>query len=287
MPRQKLLVLVGIPAFLVVLVSAFYAINGAAAGRLGFYVWKLVSGKAHGGQYVSVNSVRIYYETYGGGQPVLILHGGLGRLEDMQHQIRALAETRFVVAADSRGHGRSTDADEALSYSLIADDMIKLLDTLEINTVDIVGWSDGGIIGLDLAMRHPERIRRLVAIGSNYDVDGVIDKPDRAAEPPRRRGFLRRNELDPAHWAALYRKVITMWRTLPHYSSADLAKIKAPTLVMAGEFDAIRRSHTDQLAKAIRRGREEIIAGGSHFIINDQPDVVNAHILRFLDEPSP
>lgn len=266
MPRRKLLVFLCVPALLVAFTAAVHAINTAAGASVGFYVWKYISGKAKGGGYVSVDNVRIYYETYGSGQPVLILHGGLGRLEAMKHQIRALAETRFVIAADSRGHGRSSDAAEPLSYSRMAHDMIELLDALHIKTADVVGWSDGGIIGLELAMRFPERVGRLVGIGSSYDVDGLADLPDPSAEPPRRGGW---------------------WRTQPHYRTVDLAKIKAPTLVMAGEFDAIRREHTDQLAKSIVGAREEIIADGSHSIINDRPDVVNEHVLRFLDEASP
>jgi pimeloyl-ACP methyl ester carboxylesterase len=287
MPRRKLLVFLCVPALLVAFAAAAHAINRAAGASIGFYVWKYISGKAKGGGYVSVDNVRIYYETYGSGQPVLILHGGLGRLEAMKHQIRALAETRFVIAADSRGHGRSSDAAEPLSYSRMADDMIGLLDALHIKTADIVGWSDGGIIGLELAMRFPQRVRRLVVIGSNYDVDGLVDVPDPAAEPPRRGGWWRRDEPDSEHWAALYRKVVTMWLTEPHYNTTDLAKIKAPTLVMAGEFDAIRREHTDQLAKSIVGAREEIIAEGSHSIIRDQADVVNDYLLRFLDESYP
>jgi pimeloyl-ACP methyl ester carboxylesterase len=143
-----------------------------------FTVWRAISSQAHGGQYVNINGVRIWYETYGSGTPVLVLHGGTGSLEDMHKQIRALAATRFVVAVDSRGHGRSTDSDAPLSYALMANDMLKLLDQMNIRQTDIVGWSDGGIIGLDLAMHHPERVARLVAIGANYDVDGLQEKPD-------------------------------------------------------------------------------------------------------------
>ena len=125
---------------------------------LAFYAWKVGAGKAHGGQYFNAGDVSIYYETYGAGPPVLVLHGGLGSIEGMSYQIRALAKSHFVIAADSRGHGRSTDLNAPLSYSLMSDDMSKLLDHLQIGLVDVVGWSDGGIIGLDLAIRHPERI---------------------------------------------------------------------------------------------------------------------------------
>jgi pimeloyl-ACP methyl ester carboxylesterase len=246
-------------------------------------VWKSVSGRAHGGQYVNVNDVRIYYETYGSGGPVLVLHGGLGSIADMRYQIRALAAKRFVIAVDSRGHGRSTDSDAPFSYRLMADDMLKLLDEMRIDRVDLVGWSDGGIIGLDLAMHHPERIRRLVVIGANYDVDGLRSKPVLGEEipaPPR-------STEDPAHWPALYRKAMTMWQSQPRYSLDDLGAIKAPTLVIAGEFDLIKRGHTEMLAKDIPRGREDIIEGGTHFVLSEKPDIVNSHILTFLDEPYP
>jgi pimeloyl-ACP methyl ester carboxylesterase len=250
-----------------------------------FTVWRAISSQAHGGQYVNINGVRIWYETYGSGTPVLVLHGGSGSLEDMHKQIRALAATRFVVAVDSRGHGRSTDSDAPLSYALMANDMLKLLDQMNIRQTDIVGWSDGGIIGLDLAMHHPERVARLVAIGANYDVDGLQEKPDLNGPIPPVPGFYARNAPNPAHWPDLYRKVVTMWATQPHYTIADLAKIKAPVLVIAGEFDVIKRGHTDQLAQAIPSAQEVIIPGGTHDVVSDQAAAVNVRILAFLDRP--
>ena len=146
-------------ALLATVFSANYAIDGPMQRWLAFYVWKFGAGKTHGGQYFNSNDVSIYYETYGAGPPVLVLHGGLGSIEGMSYQIRALAKSHFVIAADSRGHGRSTDSDAPLSYSLMSDDMSRLLDHLQIDRVDVVGWSDGGIIGLDLAIRRPERIK--------------------------------------------------------------------------------------------------------------------------------
>ena len=275
--------LVRIAVLIVSLVTAFYALNRLATGRLGFYVWKVVSGEAHGGQYVNIDHFRIYFETYGHGPPVLVLHGGLGVIEDMQHQIRALARERFVVAVDSRGHGRSTDSDAPLSYAAMADDMLKVLDALKIDRADVVGWSDGGIIALDLAMHHPDRVRRIVAIGANFDPDGLVWKPDLDAKIPLAPGFYVLNAPDPTYWPELYRKVTTMWLTQPHYALADLAKIKAPTLLIAGQFDEVKREHTDQLAKAISASDEFIIEGGTHFVLSERADIVNARILRFLE----
>ena len=206
-----------------------YAFNRMVSGRIGFSIWKATAGKAHGGRYLDAGDVRIYFETYGAGAPVLVLHGGLGSLEDMRHQIRALAATRFVVAADSRGHGRSTDSDAPLSYALMATDMLKLLDALKIDRTDIVGWSDGGIVGLELAMTHPERVGRLVVISANYDVDGLRDKPVAGAEIPRPRGAQWSDEKGGEGWAEFYRKVVRLWQTQPHYTMSELARINAPT----------------------------------------------------------
>jgi pimeloyl-ACP methyl ester carboxylesterase len=240
----------------------------------------------HGGKYLNINDVRIYYETYGAGTPVLVLHGGLGSIEGMSHQIRALANYHFVVAADSRGHGRSTDSNAPLSYSLMSYDMLKLLDHLRIDRVDVVGWSDGGIIGLDLAIHHPKRIRRLVAISANYDANGLLESPTSETEIPRAPLRYKLLARDPAHWPALYREVVTMWQTQPHYTLNDLKNIKAPTLIMAGEFDIIKPEHINQLAKAISGSQEIIIESATHRLLIEKPDKVNSYILRFLDEES-
>ena len=114
---SRRLALIGAPAFVVLGLVLSCTVVAVVAGNPGFYIWKIFSGKAHGGRCADINNVQIYFETYGTGPPVLVLPGGLGRLEDMRHQIRALASSRFVIAPDSRGHGRSTDADVPLSYA--------------------------------------------------------------------------------------------------------------------------------------------------------------------------
>jgi pimeloyl-ACP methyl ester carboxylesterase len=165
----------------------------------------------------------------------------------------------------------------------MADDMIVLLDKLKISTVDVVGWSDGGIIGLDLAMRYPARIGRLVVIGANYDVDGLIYTPSVGGRIPRAPAFYAHNAPDPGHWPAFYRKVIELWSTQPHYSLDDLRKIKSETLVMAGAADVIKPEHTERLADDIPLGHVDIIKGGTHSVVLDKPRAVDADILRFFN----
>lgn len=267
--------------------AAFLILQRPKGGRLPFAVWKAISREAHGGQYADINGIRIYFETYGHGAPVLVLHGGGGSLENMSYQIRALVPSHFVVAADSRAQGRSTDSEAPLSYGLMADDMRQLLDHLHLERVDIVGWSDGGIIALDLAIHHPERVGRIVVIGANYDAAGLII-PTAVGGPvapvPR---LYRRIAPDPGYWPVLFRKLVAMWAAQPHYTLKDLGEIRAPTLVIAGEFDIAKREHTDQLARAIPQSAEYIVPGGTHGVIWEKADLVNAKMLQFLDGPRP
>ena len=285
MRTTRTFALVGIAGFVAALSAAIYVSDGPAHRWLAFYAWKLTAGKAHRGDHFNTGDVSIYYETYGAGPPVLVLHGGLGSHEGMSYQIRALSESHFVVAPDSRGHGRSTDSDAPLSYSVMSDDMSKLLDHLRIDRVDVVGWSDGGIIGLDLAMRHPEHIRRLVAISANYDVDGIPDGPDSDPDVPRAPLRYKLLAPDPAHWPVIYRKAVTMWHTQPHYTLAELSQIRCPTLIVAGQHDLILPEHTAKLAAAIAGARKIIVPGASHFGPLEQPETYNAIVLRFLDAP--
>jgi pimeloyl-ACP methyl ester carboxylesterase len=278
----------------VLLGGAFYGLNRASSGIIGFYAWKFYSGQAHGGEYADVNGIKLYAETFGdakgAGTPVLALHGGTGFIESMHYQVTALADRRFVIAPDSRAHGRSGDADGPLHYAQMADDMIALLDQKQIAKVDIVGWSDGGIIGLDMAMRYPERVGRLVTIGANYSTDGIAHQsPNHWAEltPDAEifasaRKFYQRIAPEPDQWPVFFEKIIAMWRNEPNFTVADLGKITAPTLVMAGELDTIKREHSESMAAAIPSAKLVIIKGADHFGPLRAPQATNPPMLEFL-----
>ena len=211
-----------------------------------------------------------------------MLHGGLGAQKDMAWQIMDLAESRFVVAPDTRGHGRSTGSDRPLSYSLIADDLVELLDHLNLDKVDVVGWSDGGVVALELAINHSERVRKIVAISANFDPNGMVVAA--ALTVPRIPFRYLLSAPDVGHWPTLYRNVITMWRTQPRYTPVDLSRIKAPALIMAGQFDTVKTEHTDRLAKLISASRRVIVEGATHGVPNERPSVVNRYIVEFLNQ---
>jgi pimeloyl-ACP methyl ester carboxylesterase len=264
-------------------IFGFVQIDRSQFGIPRFYVWRTLSGQFRGSHRAEVNGVSIYYETYGNGSSVLVLHGAGGFLESMHYFITALAPTHTVIAVDSRGQGRSTDSADPITYAAMSNDMIELMDTLQIEQADVVGWSDGGIIGLDMAMKHPDRVRRLVAIGANYDVNGIA--PDGFAFEEHAADIKRMYDAvapDPTHFPVLMQKITHMLRTEPNYTLDELGRIRAETAIVAGEHDEILRPHTDALAHAIPGAKEIIVPGASHAGPLEQPDVYNKIVLEFL-----
>jgi len=287
MSRRFLLIL----SIFVVLIAGgifgFVQIDRTNFGIPRFYLWRTLGGQFHGSHRAEVNGVSIYYETYGSGPPVLVLHGAGAFLETMHYFITALASSHTVIAVDSRGQGRSTDSAGPLTYAAMGDDMIKLMDSLHIRKADVVGWSDGGIVGLDMAMKHPDRIAKLVAIGSNYDVKGLDPRLFTSGfleqEAADVKPFYDAVAPDPKHFPVLMKKIVHMISTEPHYTATELGRIRAKTAIVAGEHDLILRAHTDALAHAIPGAKEIIVPGASHAGPLEQPDTYNRIVAGFLD----
>ncbi len=265
--RSKIAWGVGAGLVVILLVGVF-AVNARFYGIPAFEAWRAVSSDFHGGQRADINGISLYYETYGRGPPLLVMHGAVASLETMHPFIRAFAHDRLVVAPDSRAHYRSTDAPGPLTYEQMGADMIALLDSLHIETVDVIGWSDGGIIGLDMAMKHPERVRRLIAIGANVSPDGIAPETFSSARMAeigaQAKVLYDRLAPDPSHFPVVLEKIATMIHTEPHYSPAELARITARTLIVAGENDIVLRPHTDLIARSIPGAEELIVPGAPH-----------------------
>jgi pimeloyl-ACP methyl ester carboxylesterase len=244
-------------------------------------------------RHAEIGGARIWFAEWGPKSarvPVLLLHGGFGNSNYYGRLIPVLAAHGYrVIAMDSRGHGRSTMSDAPLSYDLMAQDVLGLLDRLEISKVYIVGWSDGGIIGLDLAMTHPDRLAGLFAFGANADVSGLKEG---AGTTPVFGAYLARTAQEyqvlsptPQQWDKFSAAVTKMWETLPAYTRTDLASIKVPTTIADGEFDeGIKQTHDEYMAKAIPGARLVILPNVSHFAMLQDPPAFNAAVLRFLHE---
>jgi pimeloyl-ACP methyl ester carboxylesterase len=233
-----------------------------------------------------VNDIQMYYAVYGEGEPVLLIHGGLGSADVWGFQIPALADKHKVIVADSRGHGRSTRPDQPYSYALMADDYVALLDYLKIDKTALVGWSDGAIIGLDIAMRHPERLSRLFAFGANYTVEGWNASAD---DPVFNAAIARTGEdyarLSPTagEFDAFKAQISEMWATQPNYTKDQLRAITVPTVIFDGDHDeGIEPAHTAEMAELIPGAKLVIMKDASHFALWQKPDEFNATVLEFL-----
>lgn len=238
---------------------------------------------------VDVDGAKIFYRVAGKGDPVVLLHGGPANQNYWAGQFDLLAKDHTVIAIDTRGHGRSTLGTSGLGYDRMADDVIAVLDAAKIAKADIVGWSDGGITGLDLAMRHPDRVGKVLAFGANVTTDGVNAHPD---ERPAFAEFVTRSEAeynelagDDADFKALNDALGAMYAKQPNWSAADLGKIKAPVLIADGDHDeAIKLEHTVSIAQAIPGAELLIVPGTSHFAFLQRPDLFNKAMLDFLAE---
>ena len=276
--------------------SALAWADGAAARQLP--IWKtlpparpLPATTASG--YVVNDGARIYYATFGHGPPVILLHGGFGNTEVWGNQVPALTRAGYqVVAIDSRGHGRSSRDERPLTYELMASDVVAVMDQLILPRAAVVGWSDGAIVGLVLAIHNPDRLTRVFAFAANMDPSGVIPGVDH--DPMFLRFFAkaerdyRRLSPTPDGFADFQRAVEHMWDTEPNYTAADLARITTPVAIVDGDHDeAINRSHTEYLARSIPGARLIILPAASHFAMFQQPREFNDAMLGFLGPSSP
>jgi len=234
-----------------------------------------------------VNGIKIYYAIWGDGSPLILLHGGLGNTEYFGGQVPELAKQYRVIAMDSRGHGRSSRDAQPYSYALMAKDVIALMDFLKIDKASIVGWSDGGIIGLDIAMNYPNRLDRLFAFGANTNVAGLrpdIDKNPIFAKYIEKAGKdYERLSKTPKEYNDFVTQISRMWATQPDYKPEQLAKITAPVAIADGEHDeAIRQEHDVEMSKAIPGAKLVILPGLSHFAMLQDPKAFNQAVLEFL-----
>lgn len=238
---------------------------------------------------MTVDGVSIHYAVLGHGAPVILLHGGLADSDYWGLQVPALAAHHTVILMDSRGHGRSTRDSRPFGYDLMADDVIALMDVLHMKRADIVGWSDGAIIGLDLAQRYPGRVGRIFAFAANTVTAGVQPDVERnpvfAAFIARAGREFAAYSATPTRYADFVAQISRMWADQPNWSAAQLARITAPVLIVDGDHDeAIKRAHTEQIAAAIPHAGLLILPNVSHFAFLQDPAMFNFALLHFLGD---
>lgn len=237
-----------------------------------------------------VNGIRLWYAIFGRGEPVIFVHGGLANANYWGLQVRALAPHYEVIVLDSRGHGRSTRTAAPITYDLMSSDVLALMDYLHIRRAAMVGWSDGAIIGLDIAIHHPDRLSRLFAFAANSDPSGVKDvskSPTFTAFIARAGREYQRLSPTPTQYKAFVASIEKMWAAEPHFSDAQLSHIVVPTWIVDADHDeAIERANTDHMAALIPGAGELILPQVSHFAFLQDPVMFNRTLLIFLSEPN-
>jgi pimeloyl-ACP methyl ester carboxylesterase len=239
--------------------------------------------------YVEHDGARIWYASYGSGLPVILLHGGLGHSGNWGYQTPALIGSGYrVVLIDSRGHGRSTRDLRPYTYELMASDVLAVINTLRLEKVAVVGWSDGACVGLVLARKVPARVAGVFFFGCNMDPSGTKEfQPT----PIIDRCFSRHAKdyaqlsATPDQFEAFGEAVGQMQKTQPNYSARDLAEIRVPVTIAQSEHDEfIKLEHAKYLARSIPGAEFILLPGVSHFAPLQRPELFNAAILAFLHQ---
>jgi pimeloyl-ACP methyl ester carboxylesterase len=244
------------------------------------------------GNYIDVNGIKIYYEIYGEGEPLLLLHGNSGSINSFGYQIPELSKHFKVIAVDSRAQGRSSDSKKEITYALMASDMSELIEKLKLGSVYVVGWSDGGNIGLELALNHPGKIKKLITFGANFTWENFFATPDSVTMDPNDPLIVKVTPILQKYKAGMdkitpeiKKKLSTLMEKFPNLTVEQLRQIKIPVLVVAGDHDLINIDHTVTLFKNLPHAQLFIVPGAAHTVVVEQPELINSEIIKFLNTP--
>jgi pimeloyl-ACP methyl ester carboxylesterase len=237
------------------------------------------------------DGARIAYAVYGKGEPVLLLHGGLGNSDHFGFQLPALVDKFQVIAIDSRGQGRSTRTQAAITYDVMANDVVAVLDHLNIARAAVIGWSDGGEVALKLGIRFPDRVSRLFVFGANYEAGG--GKPH-GSRSPTFAGYVQKCRADYQRvlkttrgFDALVEALRPLWRLPTGITPDQLRAIKAPVAMAVGDHDElVEIGQIAETAKLIPNGKLVVFSDTSHFALWQDPETFNHAMLAFLGEPA-
>ncbi|MEO6006015.1 MAG: alpha/beta hydrolase [Opitutus sp.] len=237
------------------------------------------------GYYAVVNGIRLHYERYGEGAPLIVLHGNGGSIEQLHFQIDHFAGSRAVIGIDSRGQGKSEMGGGRLTYDGMAEDVAALIKQLHLGRVDLLGWSDGGIVALLVALHHPDLVRAVAISGANLSPAGLKPEDLAGMKTELQEAKRKRDAGDASNDWATKCQLLDLMITQPQVSAAELARITAPVLVLAGEHDMIPEEHTRLIATGLPHAQLKIFAGAGHAALQEVPDRFNAVVESFFRDP--
>jgi pimeloyl-ACP methyl ester carboxylesterase len=236
------------------------------------------------GRFYDFHGFRMYTEVYGSGAPLLMIHGNNGSINAFSHNIPELAKHFRVIVADSRSQGKSLDPDHPLTFEMMADDFSDLLDAMHVDSAYVVGWSDGGINALLLAIRHPEKVKKIVSTGANLwpDADafraGLWDEWNADFKANLNKEPTTDQEKND-------RKLFMLDWEQPHISLAALHKIQCPCLIVCGDHDQISISHTALIYQNISHANLWVVPNSGHGTLIEHADEFNSKCEEFLSTP--
>jgi pimeloyl-ACP methyl ester carboxylesterase len=260
--------------------------------------------------YAPVNGLKMYYEIHGTGEPLILLHGGAGSTEMFKEILSSLSSTRQVIAVDLQAHGRTADIDRPLRYEAMADDIAALIKYLGIEKADVMGYSLGGGVALRTAVQHPDLVRKLVVVSATFKPDGWYPEilAAMAQSGPATAEQMKQTPLystyariapKPGDWPVMFTKLGELLRQDYDWSK-DVAAIKAPTLLVFGDADAVRTSHAVLFFELLGGGKKDagwdgsgmsnarlaILPGVTHYTMFSSPALAST-VTPFLDAPMP
>jgi len=233
------------------------------------------------GKFVNVNGISLYYEIYGQGEPLLMIHGNGGSISSFSNQIPYFSQKYKVIAVDSRAQGKSVDLRDTLSFEMMADDFSALLEKLNIDSCNVLGWSDGGINGLLLAIRHPEKVKKLAFTGANLWPDSSAIKGEDYMWGFNYYDTLGKMPQTPEVLHA--RKLVGLNLFQPNITIQQLQQIKCPTLVIGGDHDIILTEHTMLIAKSIPGAYLWIVPNSGHGTLIEHKALFNQVVEDFFN----
>jgi len=236
------------------------------------------------GKYYNIRGFKMYAEVYGQGKPLLFIHGNGGSINNFTKNIPYFATKYKVIIADSRAQGKSADPTDSLSYEMMADDYAALLDQMKIDSAYVIGWSDGGINGLLMAIRHPEKVKKLAITGANLRPDTTaVSQEIWDMVAPMYEGLKSKSDKNDMEKNGL--KLLRLLIENPHIPLTDLQKISCPTLVIGGDHDVIKEEHTMEIYKNIPNAYLWILPNSGHSTPVVYSGEFNAKVDAFFKKP--
>ena len=233
------------------------------------------------GKYYAVRGIKIYTEEYGKGKPVILLHGNGGSISSMASIIPFFSKNYRTIAIDSRAQGKSIDPADSLSFEMMADDVAALLSNMKIDSAYVVGWSDGGIVALELAMRHPEKVMKLAATGANIWPDSTAIVPEVWKSDKKYYNSQKDKPKTTSEEKHAWKLFMLDWNQ-PTISLASLNKIKSPALIICGDHDLIRIEHTVQIFQNIPKAELWILPNSGHGTLIEYPRKFYENVNEFF-----